>query len=445
MGRHERRNHRGLIASSVVWFTVLLPLIAGCAGGEYLMPTPNLYAQGLRDPFTDVPPHLRNNKVEVLYLTDRAETKQSTPAKRRYGSGRSRSVAFGVATMRIGDNVSWDELVKASTTRKRAKKLPLKVTGTKELARFSPTPDLMRKLAPATRPVADPVAQLQDELGPQKEQAKKELADRLARSGVKDVFVFVHGYNNNFDEAVLTIGQLWHFMGRQGVPVAYTWPAGREGLLRGYTYDRESSEFTVYHFKQVLRTIAEVPEVQRVHLIAHSRGTDVAVSAVRELNLEFAAGGRSTREALKLGAVVFAAPDMDFEVMLQRNADHSLLLVPERFALYVCVKDDALAISNWLFRGRSRLGKLRAHMMTRSELEAVRESGTANVIDARIKDAGPHGHSYFYANPAVSSDLILVVRYGQLPGPERPLRADPNGFRYIDDSYPRPAATTASR
>jgi hypothetical protein len=44
----------------------------------------------------------------VLYLTDRKETKESTPGDRVYGSERSRSVAFGVATMEIGDNVSWD-------------------------------------------------------------------------------------------------------------------------------------------------------------------------------------------------------------------------------------------------------------------------------------------------------------------------------------------------
>jgi hypothetical protein len=40
-----------------------------------LMPTPNLYAKDGRDPFPDVPAELRNNKVELLYLTDRAPTK----------------------------------------------------------------------------------------------------------------------------------------------------------------------------------------------------------------------------------------------------------------------------------------------------------------------------------------------------------------------------------
>ena len=55
------------------------------------------------------------------------------------------------------------------------------------------------------------------------------------------------------------------------------------------------------------------------------------------------------------------------------------------------------------------------------------------IIDARISNPGAFGHSYFHANPAVSSDLVLLIRDGLLPGPERPLRADPKGFWYIDD------------
>ena len=38
---------------------------------------------------------------------------------------------------------------------------------------------------------------------------------------------------------MLVIAELWHFLGRQGVPILYTWPAGFGGL-RGYTRDRES-------------------------------------------------------------------------------------------------------------------------------------------------------------------------------------------------------------
>src|SRR5687767_8968575 len=102
-GRFHRKHaiHARRILASFITVLSLLPILLGGCGGPYLMPTPNLYARGHKDPFPQVPPQLQSNKVEVLYLTDRQEEKESSPARCVYGSGRSRSVAFGVATMEI--------------------------------------------------------------------------------------------------------------------------------------------------------------------------------------------------------------------------------------------------------------------------------------------------------------------------------------------------------
>src|SRR5829696_3947465 len=95
-------------------------LVGGCAGGPpQLMPTPNIYSSGERDPFPDVPPELRNNHAEVLYITDRALEPGSTPDNPVYGYKRSRSVAFGVCDVQCGKDVSWGDLVKASRTAER--------------------------------------------------------------------------------------------------------------------------------------------------------------------------------------------------------------------------------------------------------------------------------------------------------------------------------------
>jgi len=57
--------------------------------------------------------------------------------------------------------------------------------------------------------------------------------------------------------------ELWFFLGRIGIPIVYTWPAGHPGIF-GYTYDLESSEFTVYHLRRVLTAIAKFPEVEKI-------------------------------------------------------------------------------------------------------------------------------------------------------------------------------------
>src|SRR6185436_436912 len=100
-------------------------------------------------------------------------------------------------------------------------------------------------------------------------------------------------------------------------------------------------------------------------------------------------------------------------------------------------KDEALGLSRFLF-GSMRLGKLKPDIFTREELERLRYSKNLAIIDARVEKPGSFGHSYFYQNPAVSSDLILLIRYGRAPGPEngRPLTATKTGFWQIDDHYP---------
>ena len=426
---------------SILILGCIVALAAGCGGGPPpLMPTPNLYAKNGVDPFPDVPPALQNNKVEVLYVTDRAPEKGSTPEVPRYGSKRSRSVAFGVADVEFGKDVSWDQLVKASTSAKRDVKLPMTVTKTTEICRFPPTPKTLIEI-PATGPAATHPASAPSDTDEEAHEAlvrcQNELSAQLAKTPTKEVLVFVHGVKTEFTGAMLTAAELWHFLGRQGVAVAYTWPAGGKGLLRGYNYDYNSSEFTVYHLKQTLRAIAGCPDVKKIHIIAHSRGTDVTLTALLELKLEISGSGRSTREVMKFGTLVLAAPDLDIDVVTQRAATARVSRAAERTVIYICEKDEALGFSRWLFGG-ARLGKLKPEMLTKEELAALKKSPNLAIVDARVTKPGSFGHNYFYSNPAVCSDLLLALRYERAPGAEngRPLDIQESGFWQIHDNYP---------
>ena len=60
------------------------------------------------------------------------------------------------------------------------------------------------------------------------------------------------------------------------VCVLLTWPAGgSRGALMGYNVDRESGEFAVADMRKAIRAIGQTEGVRGVHIIAHSRGTDV--------------------------------------------------------------------------------------------------------------------------------------------------------------------------
>ena len=424
--------------------------LAGCQSSTPLMPTPNLYAGGNFDPFENVPPELQNNHVDVLYFTDRAP-EGTTHAGNQYGYKRSRSVGFGLSEVDIGKNVSWDQLVKASRSSVRLINLNLRVAKTTELMRFPQTPrSIVQVHQPATEPAAGFALLGDDEDAEEvaaEDAVRKEISAQLAKTPVKEVYIFVHGFDNTFDDSVETIAEMWHFLGREGVPIAYSWPAGSKGLLRGYEYDTASSEFTVYHLKQMLRVIASCPDVQKINIIAHSRGTDTTITALKELHLELHASGRNTRAALKLGTLVLAAPDIDVDVVIQNFANVRLGQVPERFCLYINSKDKALSFSSWLAGGIERLGGLKATTFTPAELKVLRDSKTTQIVDARVTNPGDFGHDYYHANPAVSSDLILLMRYHLSPGvaSERPLRAMDNGFWAVDDGYPGPATDMTAK
>ena len=48
---------------------------------------------------------------------------------------------------------------------------------------------------------------------------------QLARSKNKSVYIYVHGYKVVYENPVLVSSELWHFLGYDGVFIAYAWPS----------------------------------------------------------------------------------------------------------------------------------------------------------------------------------------------------------------------------
>lgn len=431
---------------------VLALLLAGCGGPRMLMPTPNVHLETDRDFFGALDPRLRTTEVPLFFITDRAPERDEA-GNLRYGSERSLSLAFGRAVVELGRDATWEELVEASRTQRRVKSPTMEIVEVEELIRNVPTPLPYTEVDGqiVTRP--DLAAQLAEA----KEAFRRILVRQLELTPRKEVFIYVHGYHNSFDDAAFAMAELWHFLGRIGVPIIYTWPAGYPGMF-GYTYDRESSEFTVYHLRQVLELIASFPEVEKVHLIAHSRGTDVALNAVRELTIEARALGVDPRERLKIHNLILAAPDLDLQVAAQRVVGDRLSISVHRFTVYTSPKDKAIGIAAKLFASpRGRLGTFGIEELPEG-LGAVMEYSGANLAivnfegasDAALSEGDRYGHSYFRNAPTVSSDVVLMLRDDLDPGPPgRPLESLGRKFWRVPPGYPAkrprgaPAANTA--
>ena len=415
--------------------TAMVLVLGGCASTRPMMPTPTIYTQGVAQPFGELPAARKSAELDILYITDRARDPEAGP--RLYGSGRSPSLAFGNAVVRIGNDVSWETLVSDATTSDRPVDLDLTLESVTELARTPPTPYPFALVD--GKPVTLP--EVTEKLRSAAAVARQTIVQRLAETSHKDVFIYVHGVANQFDDAVYATAEMWHFVGREGVPICYTWPAGGGGLLTGYTYDRESSEFTIYHFKRVLGMLSDIPEIERIHIVAHSRGTDVTVSALRELFIEAWAAGEHPRKRYRIRNVILAAPDLDVEVLLQRSGSERLPLGVHRATIYTYKDDEAIGAATFLFESNLRAGKLTEEALEEYPTLKAQSATAANynlaVVTYTGSRGGEFGHNYFRTNPAVASDALLAVRYDRDPGAAngRPLKHRGLFFWEISDDY----------
>jgi esterase/lipase superfamily enzyme len=184
--------------------------------------------------------------------------------------------------------------------------------------------------------------------------------------------------------------------------------------------------------------LGTTPSLRRLHVIAHSRGSDVLTSALQQLAIEAYAAGTSLSALLRLNNVILFAPDIDIDVaaaglhlasdpdMLRRGARAPFAILPETTAhltVYSSPDDKALSLSGFLFGSVARLGQIApdsadANLRPR---DAPDFGGLVDLIE--VRGGGDFiGHSYFSVRSARARRFAALLREDARPGsPQRPL------------------------
>ena len=205
----------------------------------------------------------------------------------------------------------------------------------------------------------------------------------------RHVLVFVHGFNNRYEEAVYRFAQIVHDSGADVAPIVFTWPS--RASIFSYVYDRESTNFSRDALEELLRRAASNPSVGEVTVMAHSMGAWLAVEALRQMAI------RDGRVMPKIDNVILASPDLDVDVFASQFA--ALGKDKPHFTLFVSRNDRALGLSRRIAGSVDRLGQIDP---TSPVNAAALENLGITVIDlTKLRTGDRLNHGKFAASPEV--------------------------------------------
>jgi esterase/lipase superfamily enzyme len=127
------------------------------------------------------------------------------------------------------------------------------------------------------------------------------------------------------------------------------------------------------------------PGAGRVHVVAHSMGTMLALESLRQLYAQY-----GDAVADRIGAVVFAAPDIDMDVF--SSAIDRIGPLARKITVITATNDRALALSGRIAGGMTRVGA--------AEKATIERIGV-RVIDASEAGWGIINHDLFLSNAEV--------------------------------------------
>jgi esterase/lipase superfamily enzyme len=205
----------------------------------------------------------------------------------------------------------------------------------------------------------------------------------LAQASGRDVLIYVHGFRQTFETAALDAARLADGIRFRGETLVFSWPS-RTGLF-DYAHDRESAMWSRDAFERVLDSLVAGPTIGRVHIVAHSMGTMLALESLRQL---YARHGETAAD--RIGAVVFASPDIDMDVFA--SSIPRIGPLARKITVITAANDRALALAGRIAGGVTRVGT--------AEKAALERIGL-RVIDASQQGWGVINHDLFLSNVQV--------------------------------------------
>ncbi len=207
----------------------------------------------------------------------------------------------------------------------------------------------------------------------------------------RDVLIYVHGFNQTFEMAALDAARLSDGIIFRGETMVFSWPS--KAKLFDYAYDRESAMWSRDALEQVLNGLMASPISGRIHIVAHSIGTMLTMEALRQV---YARDGEMVAD--RIGAVVFASPDIDMDGF--SSSVERIGPLASKITVIAATNDRALALSRWIAGGITRVGAAE-----KAQLEKL----GLRVIDASRQGWGIINHDLFLSNAQIRKVIRRAI------------------------------------
>lgn len=213
--------------------------------------------------------------------------------------------------------------------------------------------------------------------------------------------VFVHGFNNRYEDSVFRLAQIVHDSGMHATPILFTWPSRAQ--VTAYEYDKESTNYSRSALEQTLRVLARDPAVKDITVLAHSMGTWLAMEALRQMGI------RDGHVDKKIRDVILASPDIDIQVFAKQFVEMG---APRpKFTIFVSQDDRALALSSFITGKVSRLGAIDPSKEPyRTRLE---QAGITAIDLTKVKSDDRLNHGKFAESPEIVQLIGQRLMTGQ--------------------------------
>jgi len=216
---------------------------------------------------------------------------------------------------------------------------------------------------------------------------------QITASRQKDLLLFVHGFNVDFEAAMIRTGQVALDLPFNGAVVGYSWPS-QGGILK-YREDERGNSASVEPFAMFLQQLlTDVPPETRVNIVVHSMGNRLVMKGIAKL---------PPAAKKPIATLALCAPDVG--VANFKELAPGVVQQCERVSLYTSVSDSALVIS------KSKNDEQRA-----GDAHPPLVVPGIETIDVSAVDFSFLGHSYYGSNVDVMSDLFRFIK--QHRGPE---------------------------